>query len=270
MRYLIASIIGFVLATPAQGQGAIDGYLKGKKETDFALTWSNESFDQYYFGATLRRQSQTTRSASFYMAHGLSNRLNLIVTLPYMRTNAENSSLQDAIVALKYRTKRWKYRSGQLNRLSSVGFSFPVAKYPTNTDQPIGQRAVAFMLRHLYQYQANSGFFVHLQTGFDFRLLPETQFAVPLIFRSGYAHSKFYVDFWTEYYHTMNTGVDQGVGAGTGSRYLKIGGTFYYPLRPWVGAFIGGAQYLTGRNIGKATRFNVGIVLRAQGKKPKA
>lgn len=260
-------LILFIYSINLHSQGAIDGYLKSKKETDFALTYSFEKFNEYYFGADIRRQTQSTHSYSLFIAHGLSNNLNLIASIPYMNIDEKNKNFQDAILALKFRTKKWDYNHGNLNRLTSIGFSFPISNYPTETDNPIGQKAVAFQLRHLYQYQANSGFFAHIQAGFDFRLIPETQFAVPVILRSGYAHSKFYFDFWMEYFHTMDSGVDQSLSAGSGSQWLKIGGTFYYPVTQYLGVFVGGARYLKGRNIGKANRLNVGLVLKTFGKK---
>jgi hypothetical protein len=246
----------------AFSQGAIDGYMKSKNETDIALTYSYEKFNTYFFGDKPLRQSLTTQSASLFVAHGFNKNFNLIASIPYMHIDEENKNLQDAILAIKFRTKEQRFEHGSLSRISSIGFTFPISNYSIETENPIGQRAVAFMLRHLYQYQANSGFFAMAQTGFDFRLIPETQFAIPLIFRTGYAHSKFYFDLWLEYFHTMETGVDQSISAGTGSRFLKIGGTFYYPIIPQLGVFIGGAQFLTGKNIGQATRVNVGVVLR--------
>lgn len=244
-------------------QGAIDGYMKNKNETDIAITYSYEKFNQYYFGSKPLNQSLTTQSASLFIAHGFNSNFNLIASIPYMYIDEENKNFQDAILAIKFRTKKKKYDHGQLSRISSIGFTFPMVGYDIDTENPIGQKAVAFMMRHLYQYQSNSGFFAMAQTGFDFRLIPETQFAVPLIFRLGYAHSKFYLDFWLDYFHTMETGVDQSISAGSGSRFLKIGGTFYYPITPHLGVFIGGAQFLSGRNIGKATRVNVGFVVKS-------
>ena len=257
----------FLLQTPffLLSQGAIDGYMKAKKETDIALTYSYEHFDKYWFGSEIQDQSLTTQSASLFVAHGFRNDFNLILSLPYMHIDDENKNIQDAILAIKFRNKKTDFNSGSLNKITSVGFTFPASGYDVNTENPIGQRAVAFMLRHLYQYE-NSGFFVHLQSGFDFRLIPETQFAVPIIFRTGYAHSKFYFDLWLDYFHTMEPGIDQSISAGTGSQYLKIGGTFYYPVIKWLGVFVGGAQYLSGRNIGKASRVNVGVVLKRFGK----
>lgn len=258
----ISSIIIFSLcSTQLLSQGAIDGYMKQKKETDFALTYSYESYDKYYFGKEIQNISVQTKSASLFVAHGLNNNLNLILSIPYMSNNGGIGKLQDAIISMKYRGKKIDFDNSSLSRISAFGFSFPISNYSTEVNYPIGQRATSFQLRHLYQYEI-SGYFIHLQSGFDFRFIPSAQFSIPFIFRTGYAHSKFYVDSWLEYFHTMNSGIDQNISAGEGSSFLKIGGTLYVPIKPFLGVFVGGAHFLTGRNIGKASRINIGLVLK--------
>ncbi len=243
-----------------QGQGAIDGFMKNKSETDVAFTYSFEFYNKYYFGTEIQDISVNTQTASLFIAHGFNNNLNMIVSIPYM-WNGANSNFQDAIIALKYRGKKIDFDRGSLSRISSFGFSFPISGYEVDIEKPIGQRATAFQLRHLYQYQIG-GFFIHLQSGFDFRIIPSSQFSVPVICRTGFAHAKFYLDAWIDYFHTINAGVDQNISAGEGSRFLKIGGTLYYPITLKLGVFIGGAHFLSGQNIGKASRINLGFVLR--------
>ncbi len=246
----------------ALSQGAIDGFMKGKKQADIALTYSYESYDRYYFGTELRHQSTTTQTLNLYATYGLHDALNLVVVVPYMWTNPETRSLQDAILALKYRGDLDRYERGELAKITSFGLSFPLGDYDPEAAQPIGQKATVFILRHLWQYKHDGGFFAHLQSGFDFRIIPESQFAIPAILRMGYGHRKFYFDLWLEGFLTPSAGVDARVNAGEGSSYLRFGGTFYCPLTPWLGAFIGGAHFITGKNIGKASRINVGTVLR--------
>jgi len=252
-------IFGILLSKFAFTQGAIDGFLKGKKETDIALTYSYENYNQYWFGDVKEDRELTTESMSFFLAHGFNKYVNLIVSVPYIWSETE-SSLQDAILAVKFRNKLTTYDRGQLSKISSIGFSFPLSDYDIDAENPIGEKAVTFMLRHLYQYQSNDGWFVHLQSGFDFRLVPLTKFAIPVIFRFGFAAEKFYVDGWFDILHTLNSGVNQTIVAGEGSRFLKIGGTFYYGINSHFGVFVGGAHFLTGRNIGQASRLNVGVV----------
>lgn len=249
----------FILPNLLFSQGAIDGYMKAKKEMDIALTYSTESYDEYWFGEELQPRKLKTETASLFLARGIGKNATMIVSLPYMWTEDE-SSLQDAILAIKFRNKFTEYKHGKLSKITSLGFSFPVGDYDTNAERPIGEKAVSFQLRHLYQYENNSGWFIHLQSGFDFRVIPDGKIALPIIFRTGWAAKKFYVDGWLDFFHTFNSGDNIGITDAQGSEFLKIGGTFYYSIIPQFGVFVGGAQYLTGKNIGKASRVNLGLV----------
>ncbi|MEM9991330.1 MAG: hypothetical protein AAF738_06160, partial [Bacteroidota bacterium] len=244
----------------ALAQGAIDGYMKAKGETDFALTYSSESYDTYLFGEEEREIPTTFQSVNFFMAHGLSDSLNLVVALPYMWTDETNRSLQDAIVALKYRNTRKYFERSALSLITSVGASFPASNYSTEITQPIGAKAVTFQARFLAQYEWYTGFFVHLQTGYDLRVAPSLQNALPIIARVGYGSSKIYVDAWLDFYKTFDAGVDAQIGGAQGSSWLRAGGTIYYAVTPKFGAFVGGAHFFSGENIGLATRYNAGVV----------
>jgi len=243
----------------ANGQGAIDGFMKSQKETDFALTYSIETYDQYWFGSELEDRELETRTASLFLAHGLGKRFNLIVALPYMWTETE-SSFQDATVAFKFYNEKKEFSSGRLSKITGIGFSFPVGGYEVDVENPIGERAVNFVLRHLWQYNANNGWFAQLQSGIEFRVIPIAKLGIPALVRVGWGGRKIYVDAWLDLFHTFSSGVNQTINAGEGSAFTKIGGTIYYSITPHFGVFLGGAQFLSGKNIGKASRVNVGIV----------
>lgn len=261
MKESIYIFLFFIFSIPQLfSQGAIDGYMKAHKETDFAFTYSYEKYNIYYFGTEKQDISLTTQTMSLFIAHGLNKRMNLIVSIPYIWTGPQTKNFQDAIVSIKYLSKRNQYEHGKLSRITAFGFSFPISGYESDTWNPIGQRATTFNVRHLWQYESKLGYFLHLQSGLDFRVIPSTQAALPVVFRVGVATSKFYFDTWFEIFHTFNSGVDQQISGGEGSRFLKIGGTFYYPITKSFGAFVGGAHFLKGANIGKASRVNVGIV----------
>ncbi len=251
---LILLVIG-----KSKAQGPIDGFMKGKNETDFALTYSFEKYNKYYLGDEVQDISITTQTASLFVAHGFSKTVNLIASIPFIWNDAD-ANLQDAVLAIKYRGKYWQFKHGDLSKITSFGFSFPISNYDKDIENPIGQRATIFSLRQLYQYKSYGGFFIHLQSGFDFRVIPQSQIAIPLIFRLGYGGDKIFMDVWLDTFHTLSSDADTRISGGEGAQYVKIGGTFYYAVTPKFGAFIGGAHFMSGRNVGKASRLNVGMV----------
>jgi hypothetical protein len=259
----LSFLIGFVGA--AHGQGFTDGFMTGKKKGTVALTYSYEHADTYFFGKQKQMTDYTVQSLAAYISYGVSDQFNLIASVPYMRTDSLNSALQDGIIALKYQNSQREFSDGRLRTITMVGAQFPFSDYSTQTAQPIGIRSTSFLFRLLAQYENYNGFFAHMQTGFEFRLLPDQQFGVPIIFRTGYGNSKFYFDVWLDYFHSFDEGADQTVFGGSGPRWWKTGGTLYFPVGKQFGIFTGGAYILSGRNISQSWRVNVGAVWNWEG-----
>lgn len=265
MQSLISFANAFLLAVfclSLSAQGPIDGYMKGKGKVDFAFTYSNEFFDTYLFGKEAQSISNEVNTISLFATGGLSDNLDFVVSIPYIWTDSLNRNFQDAILALKFLNGTKETANGKWSLITAVGLTFPMANYRTDTERPIGQKAIAFQPRLLAQYQAHSGFFGMIQSGLDFRIAPSDKVSFPFILRGGYAGAKIYADVWIDLFKTLDAGVDTGIQAGEGSDWHKIGGTLYAPVNKWLGVFISGAVYLGGRNIGLARRVNVGFVLR--------
>lgn len=241
-------------------QGPISGFLPGAKTTDIALGYSFETYDSYFFGQDKREQMVDATSYNLFVEHGISSKASLVLNLPYIAIDEENSGLQDATIALKYRNQRKEYDSGNLNFITAVGLTFPISSYPKETVNAIGAGAFQFQGRLVMQYNWNYGTFLHIQSGFDFQLIPVARTSIPIQVRAGMGASKFYFDVWMEYMNALNAGVDNTVAGGEGSSWFRVGGTFYYPFTPDFGAFLGGAYVLSGENIGQSSRINTGVV----------
>ncbi len=252
----------FSLGYFLQAQGPIDGYMKGKGNVDLAFTYSYESFDTYLFGKEKQLIFNETRTVSLFATGGLSDKLDFVLSVPYIWTDSLNRNFQDAVVALKFLNTTKEMPKGKWSVITAVGLTFPMANYRTDTDRPIGQKAIAFQPRLLAQYQAHSGLFGMVQTGFDFRITPSTKASFPLILRGGYAGSKIYIDAWIDLFKTLDPGVDTNLQAGEGSDWYKVGGTIYVPVGKSFGTFVSGAAFLGGRNIGLANRINAGFLVK--------
>lgn len=242
-------------------QGAIDGYMKGTGNTDVAVSFSQEGYDTYFFGEDAQEVDIAIKSVGFFLEHGITDSLDLVVTTSYLELN-DQRGLQDAIVAVKYQNLHQVTASGTTTVITSAGIGFPLGGYSTEVATPIGERAVSFQTRILAQYQTPTGLFGHLQTGFDFRIEPVNQFAVPVLVRGGFAGKYFYADAWLERYHTLNAGRNMQIAGGQGSRWWKVGGTVYVPIVPGIGVVANAARILSGENIGESFRFGGGLVVR--------
>ena len=259
-RFLPIAIFLVCLLDALSAQGPIDGYMKGKGNFDLALTYSREQYDTYLFGREKQAVSNSAQSVSLFYTLGLNEQMDLVFTLPYIRTDADNKNLQDAVLALKYRNKKLETKNGHWSVITAIGASFPASGYSAATANPIGQRATVFQVRLLSQYLDYGGFFIMAQSGFDFRMIPQQQLGLPLILRMGYGNKYFYIDGWVDHFRTFDQGVDASISAGEGSVWWKLGSTLYVPVTPFLGGVLGYAKILGGENIGLSSRFNIGLV----------
>ncbi len=256
----ICLLMVFGLVSSLLAQGPITGFMPGKKGTDFALTYSHEQYDEYFFGRESQAIDYQVQSVNLFIEHGIMDSLSVVINLPYLYADELNKGFQDGSAWIKYRNGQNRYSSGILTQMIAAGAGFPLSRYPVMTDNPIGIRNTILHGRYLGQFQFNNGIFVHLQAGLDFYISPNNQTALPAMARTGWGSATFYFDLWLEYYHTFDSGVDRQIQGGQGSSWLRTGGVLYYALSKDFGLFAGGAYILSGRNIGQSTRVNAGLV----------
>lgn len=259
----IAAAALLLLASPSlSAQGPVSGFPVAQGEMAVAPTYAVERYDTY-FGAdgTQENRAVTTHSYSLFVEAGLNDLTSLIATLPYLRTNERPGSLQDAALWLKYKNLDQRATSGAHRVFTAVGLSFPVGSYETTGIAALGQRATVFQGRLVYQYQFDSGFFLHAQSGIDLQFAPDTRSSWPLLLRSGYGNRHVYVEGWVEFVTALNAGpAVQTATAGTGSSWQRTGLTLYAPLRPWLGIVGGATTVLGGEFIGRSLRLHTGLV----------
>lgn len=243
-------------------QGPISGFMPQKGQWDIATTYSQEDYSEFYNGeGETEQRALTQKSYNFYLEHGFDEKTSLVITAPYIEHDDENKGLQDASIWVKYRNDRIKKESGTVNFITSFGLSVPLSKYATDNPAAIGNRASTVHGRFLMQFDANYGWFFQVQSGLDFQFSPDAVAAFPLLLKGGIGTKWFYFDLWFEHFQALNAQNDQQT-VGTGSTWNKLGTTLYVPIKPWLGAFVGGATVLSGKNIGAGSRLNLGLVFR--------
>jgi hypothetical protein len=290
-------LVALALASPVTGfaQGLVDGFMRGEGKIDVALSYSNESYSQYFVGTTLAKHPLsgetpdpsnpnlgkiTTQSIGFYAAAGIMDDLDVIVALPYITAGpnkgywATQSGLQDLSAAVKYRPLQLVAEGlGRLDLIASAGISIPVSNYINDAPIAIGHGSNNGDFRLLAHMTSELGLFATLQAGYIRRSnvdldkgyevsVPD---AVDTWAKIGYASSFIYGDIWINRQNAQG-GTDLGPPSNTfpsnGVSYTRIGANVYYPLTMLVdglGISAGGAYTLAGRNVGKSTRFSFGL-----------
>jgi hypothetical protein len=254
-------------------QGPLDGYLKGAKNIDFALSGSVETSDIYYFGDQKQDLINRFESLNLFAEWGISDSLDLVFTLPYLRTpkcdtcSDFNQGFQDASLFAKFKLFKKEKPDARFKLLGAIGGTIPVSNYQTGIERPIGIGATVLQAKGIVQYDWFSGPFIHLQSGVEMRISPDFLTSIPVLLRVGYAGKYIFAEAWFEYFQSINSGVDQTVMAGNGSSWQKIGASVYVPILPVFGVSLGTAHIINGINIGLSSRYSVAAVYRFLGRK---
>ncbi|MEM6396665.1 MAG: transporter [Bacteroidota bacterium] len=257
----ILTALGF--AIPTYAQGPIAGFAVPKGEVAIALNYATEHYDTYLNPDGDEDRSLTAMSYSLFVEAGLGDQTAIVVSLPYVETNDENSDFQDASIFLKYRNL--ESRDGEARHWlhTAVGATFPIGNYPTDGEFAIGQQAFVFQGRLVYQYQHDQGWFLSALSGIDFQLSPDSRAVWPLLFRAGYGAPWLYLEGWLEFVTALDgtQGAETAL-AGTGSSWTRTGATVYAPITPKFGVQVNGAWILGGEFIGRSTRLGGGVVFK--------
>lgn len=273
-KYFVALSFTILISFFVNSQPAVDGFMKGKSNLDFALGGSFENFG-LYFGALNETVpiKRSTAAVNIFMAAGITDWLDVQVNAPYVSTKPEFSGMQDFSSYLKFSILNKYYESGaQLRVMLAVGYSFPMTDYNTENLFSIGQQAEAIESRLIVQVMRSNGFFMMFQGGYSDRQDPvPSSYASTL--KVGWAKAERYIDIWydqqiavggNDYLNYSNeikeTGSTDITFTSLGVSYGKIGATYYRPIGESIGFAVGFSQVIWGRNIGQASMLSASLI----------
>ncbi len=281
-KLLLAVILLFTASSATFSQSVIDGFMKGKGHGSVVLSYSWEQYDMFYL-ADMKTDAPppyggqiTTQSINLYGTVGLSDNVDLVANIPYIAAagdgnsamaDQEVSNLQDVAVFIKWRPIVVNTEQGDLSFLGALGFATPLSDYAADEILSIGNHATRVDARLLTQYKSTSGIFAELQAGYSLRS-NDVPNATILSSKIGYAGAKIYVNIWAETQISDSDAPDIGDPGfmtdfsfkETRVNYTQIGASVYYPIVPSLGFTAGIGKYVSGRNVGLATRLSGGII----------
>jgi hypothetical protein len=167
----ICTIAGLlVLATiPARSQTDIDAIMMTKNNFCTGLMYGYSSWTNYWEG-TLKRDNQNLGRVSTQMVgimgnYGISDKLNVLFSLPYVSTKASAGTLhgmhglQDLSLYIKWMPIEQKIGKGDFSAYAIGGYSLPLSDYPADyLPLSIGLRSKNIYLRAMADYQLGSWF----------------------------------------------------------------------------------------------------------------
>lgn len=284
---LVASIC---LLFPAlfMAQSPVSGFMKSAGEGAVVISYSHESYDQVFLvpmevdGVPVFNEVNIS-SISLFAEVGITDRLNVILNLPYVEAEGnaseavlqnngfENSrsGVQDVKVYAKYNFHTIMTGKNTIDLIGAIGLETPLGDYRADEGLQsiiaIGNESSSFNMLGTVHFKTAMGLFATGQAGYSFKG-NSSPHALLSELKLGYAGSKFYVDAFVANQLSEKDGVDI-LGEGfTGFfpearvNYTRVGLNAYAPLTSGIGITAGANTLVAGRNIGKATGFYGGLV----------
>jgi hypothetical protein len=286
------------VAGSARAQTVDDGVMMAKGELFTGDVYTHDAWTHYWEG-TLHRDNGnigtlTTQSHTALAVYGLTDRLNVLATVPYVWTEASQgvlrgmNGMQDLSIAAKYTiAQRDRTAVGSLRLLGVFGVALPMTDY-TPDFQPlsIGMGSTRVTWRGTASMQGEAGVFVDASAAYTWR--STVTLDRPFYFTDDRL-------FMTDQVHMPGVGDWGAMGGYRGPRlmaaatvhqqYMKgggdirrqdapfvsnrmnatrVGGVVMYPLPKLapLAVRVAYAHTVAGRNVGQSNTVSVGVMYR--------
>ena len=272
----------------ARAQTDADALMIPKNMFCAVVSYDHSSWNNYWEGTFKRNNLNIgTLSANSYMAmgnYGITNKLDLLFTVPYVTTNASEgtlkgqSGLQDLTLTLKYLAFQTEIGKGIFSVHAILSGSIPLSNYEPNfLPVSIGLHSTTASLRGLVNYQTGR-FFVagaaqYIQRSditidqnsyYTTQLIYSNQVYMPnvnnLLFSAGYRSLKLNIEGIVSQTTTLG-GFDIRKNdmpfPSNRMNFTTAGGLVKYSFEGVTGLELsaGGNYVLKGRNVGQSTDF---------------
>jgi hypothetical protein len=273
----LAALVGAVATTRAQAQGD-NGFLRGTGRTDVALSYSYDTYREFWSGTTRTEDATvgriTREAANVWLAYGMDAKTDLVLAASYLDvesdgiatlSNRDQKELQDATVGFKYRMNEWHFGPGGMTLSFAPAAKIPLAHYEANAITAIGDGQIDYRFRGILQYQLESGYWLAVESGYDYRTeSPPNE--IPVNVTLGIPITDFVMV--TPFYSLVKSYGNKDIGSvatqtdfpGVQEEYRRWGISAYVRLNEKIGFTVGYRDTLDGRNTGDVTSYWVGVV----------
>ncbi|QHS57318.1 hypothetical protein GWR56_17880 [Mucilaginibacter sp. 14171R-50] len=168
-RYCLAVLVCVALTNTVNAQTETDALMIPKNYFCAAGVYTHNSWDHYWEGTFKRDNGNLgTVSSNIYAVggnYGLSNRINLLFMIPYIKTNATAGTLrgqrgvQDINLAVKWMAVKQEVGTGLLSLHAILSGSIPLNNYEADfLPLSLGMQSKSIALRGLLNYQVGRFF----------------------------------------------------------------------------------------------------------------
>lgn len=168
---------GFV---SVRAQTLTDGLMMPKKDLCTGLMYTNDQWTKYWEGELKRENGNigkiTTQSLMWFGNYGITDKINIIAMLPYIKTEASQGTLhgmegiQDLSVGVKYNFFGKKFEKSSFNVFAVLNFSTPLSDYTQDFfPLSIGTQTTNIVYRLNAHFKIEQGWFINGSGGYTWR-----------------------------------------------------------------------------------------------------
>jgi hypothetical protein len=290
---LLASI---VFAPPLHAQTIDDGIMVARHNIFVADVYTHDSWNEYWEGALRRTNGNigtiTTQTNNWFGNYGVSDRLNVMATVPQVWTRASQgvlhgqSGFQDITIAAKYRLlERASTSVGAWRVFAVVATGLPLTDYtPDFYPLSIGSASTRVSGRATVNVRSTPGWYVNVSTAYAWRadvsldrpyyytngqLFFTNQVDMPNVFDSvasaGYMNGGLMTEFSYAQQRTLGGGDIRRQDmpfVSNRMNFSRVGGMVKSPL-PKLRSLAAQVAYvytLNGRNVGQSTTVTTALM----------
>lgn len=292
---ILATILYLSYLPSVKAQLPFDEVMMGKGEICFAGMYEHSSWNTYWEGSYLRENANigtfTRQMAMPMLAMGLSQKINLIASLPYISTKASGgtqvgqSGIQDLSISVKVDWLQKQLGNGSLLFLTNVHYSNPVGNYLSDyMPFSIGVGAPEVGLRGIGAYKMENGLVFRAALAYLWR--GQTEIERDYYYQDGSVYSSLMnvphalnihgaIGYWAfdnrlrleATYTSLNclSGDDiRSYNRPQPTNKMEVSqvgawAQYYIKADRGLGALAYVSQTISGRNMGKATTIGVGL-----------
>lgn len=279
----------FIASHSLYAQSPGDGLLMNKRQMCTMLQYNQSSWQSYWEGDLKRTNDNigtiTNQSVMLMSVYGITDRLNFMFALPWVRTSSDvsylegQSGIQDISVWIKWQPWQFRAGGGTFKFQTTGGLSSPASGYFVDfLPLSLGLRSKTASLRGIVHFAADKGFYGTFQAGHTWRsdvkldrdaylfhneIIYSDHAPAPNWFdatlRVGFLNKRWQTEIWGES-ATGLSGDDIRYNSApqiTNKMQYRAAGAFvkYWLNKQWA-LQAGGSYVLDGRNIGQSTAFN--------------
>lgn len=305
MRRSVATVpwlLFVLLAAPVDAQTIDDGIMLEKRGLLTGTLYTHDTWDEYWEGARKRDNGNigtlTTRTSVWFANYALTRRLNLIATVPHVRTRASKGVLhdqrgfQDLTVAAKYSfLEKSATRVGTVRGIAVVSAGIPMTDYtPDFYPLSIGSHSKRLAGRGTLHVQTDPGFFVSGSGAYTLRssvtldrpyyftedrLFLTSEVNMPNVFdyvlTGGFMKRRVMTAVMFSQQRTLGGGDIRRQDmpfVSNRMNFSKVGGMVMAPLPKLENLVVqvGYAHTIDGRNVGQSSSFTAGLLFQFRGR----